>query len=135
MTRRALLTLAASIAAALAGPSTPAHSQAQAPAQAPERSIRAGTYDLAITYGGGLLDATLIIAYRADTLSAVLKLGDHDSPVRAAKPTGTRLVLEPTSPAMDVRYELDFAGDDVTGRFVFQGAAGTLTGKRKRTER
>lgn len=128
MIRRTLLALVLPLAAAAVV--VPATSVA-----AQERAIRAGTYTLAITYGGGQLDATLAIAYRGDTLSAVLKLGDHDSPVRAAKPNGNRLVLEPTSPAMDVRYELDFDGDDVTGRFVYQGEAGTLTGKRKRSER
>lgn len=123
MFRAILLTLA------LATPATPMV------AQSASRDIQPGSYELQLTYGGGLLDATLEIAYRGDTLTATLRLGAHDSPVKAGKRTGTHLVLEPTSPAMDVRYELDFKGDAVTGKFVFQGEAGTLNGKRKRAER
>lgn len=103
-------------------------------AQAPDRAIRAGTWDLAITFGGGNLDATLEIGYKGDTVTAVLKLGDHQSPIRAGKPTGNKLTLEPTSPAMDVRYELEFNADDVKGTFRYDGQDGELTGKRRRRE-
>ena len=104
-------------------------------AQGPERPIRAGTYDLAITFGGGNLEATLEIGYKGDTVTAVLKLGDHGSPVRAGKRTGNKLTLEPTSPAMDVRYELEFNADEVKGTFTYDGQDGALTGKRRRQER
>ena len=104
-------------------------------AQGPERPIRAGTWDLAIVFGGGNLEATLVIGYKGDTVSAVLKLADHDSPVRAGKRTGNKLTLEPTSPAMDVRYELEFNGDEVKGTFRYDGQDGALTGKRRRQER
>ena len=106
-----------------------------AEAQGADRPIRAGTYDLAITFGGGNLAATLEIGYKADTLTAVLNLGDHGSPVRAGKRTGNKLTLEPTSPAMDVRYELEFNGDEVKGTFKYDGQDGALTGKRRRQER
>ena len=104
-------------------------------AQGPDRPIRAGTYDLAITFGGGQLEATLEIGYKGDTVTAVLNLGDHGSPIRAGKRTGNKLTLEPTSPAMDVRYELEFNADDVKGTFKYDGQDGALTGKRRRQER
>lgn len=100
--------------------------------QAQERPVRAGTYDLAIVFGGGNLEATLEIGYKGDTVTAALKLGDHQSPVRAGKRTGNKLTLEPTSASMDVRYELEFNADDVKGTFVYNGDKGELTGKRRR---
>jgi hypothetical protein len=101
-------------------------------AQSQPRAIQAGTYDLSITYGGGLLDATLTIGYRGDTVTAKLKLGDHDSPVHAGTPNGTTLALEPDSPQMDVRYRLEFTGDRVKGTFTYQGESGTVTGALRR---
>lgn len=103
-------------------------------AQGADRPIRAGIYELAITFGGGNLEATLEIGYKGDTVTAVLKLGDHGSPVRAGKRTGNKLTLEPTSPAMDVRYELEFNADEVKGTFRYDGQDGALTGKRRRQE-
>lgn len=108
---------------------------AATPAPAQDRPIRAGVYDLAIIFGGGQLEATLEIGYRADTITATLKLADHTSPVRPGKRAGNRLTLEPTSPALDVRYELEFADDSVKGSFVYDGQSGELTGKRRRQER
>ena len=116
------------LALSLAAPSTAA-------AQGSDRPIRAGTYDLAITFGGGNLEASLEIGYKGDTVTAVLKLGDHGSPVRAGKQTGNKLTLEPVSPAMDVRYELEFNADEVKGTFKYDGQDGALTGKRRRQER
>jgi hypothetical protein len=107
---------------------------ASAKAQAQDRPIRAGTYDLAITFGGGNLEATLEVGYKGDTVTTVLKLGDHQSPVRAGKRTGNRLTLEPVSPSMDVRYELEFNADEVKGTFRYDGQDGALTGKRRRQE-
>jgi hypothetical protein len=116
------------LALSLVAPSTAA-------AQGPDRPIRAGTYDLAITFGGGNLEATLEIGYKGDTVTAVLKLSEHQSPVRAGKRTGNKLSLEPVSAAMDVRYELEFNADDVKGTFRYNGQDGDLTGKRRRQER
>jgi hypothetical protein len=104
-------------------------------AQSPDRPIRAGVYDLAIVFGGGNLEATLEIGYKGDSITAVLKLGDHESPVRAGKRTGAKLTLEPASASMNVKYELEFSADDVTGTFVYQGETGELKGKRRRSER
>ena len=101
--------------------------------QGQDRPVRTGTYDLTLVFGGGNLPATLDIGYKGDTVTATLKLSEHQSPVRAGKRTGNKLTLEPTSPAMDVRYELEFNADDVKGTFTFNGQDGTLTGKRRRS--
>jgi len=104
------------------------------PGRAQDRPIRAGTWELMLTFGGGLLAATLDIAYRGDTLAAALRLGEHESPVRAGKRDGSTLELEPTSPSMDVRYHLVFVADSVKGTFTFQGQDGDVTGVRRRRE-
>lgn len=93
--------------------------------------IQAGTYDLSVVFGGGLLEATLELAYVGDSMTAVLKLGDHESPVKAGARTGNKLTLEPKSTAMNVRYELEFSGQNVKGTFTYQGEAGSVTGKRR----
>lgn len=105
-----------------------------APGQNRDRPIRAGTWDLAIVFGGGNLEATLEVGYKGDTITAKLLLGDHESPVRAGKRTGNKLTLEPTS-SMDVRYELEFNADALQGTFVYEGQNGEVTGKRRRTGR
>ena len=100
--------------------------------QGQERPIRAGTYDLAIAFGGGNLEATMEIGYKGDTITAKLKLSDHESPIRAGKRTGNKLTLEPLSPSMDLKYELEFNADDVKGSFTYDGQQGEVTGKRRR---
>jgi hypothetical protein len=120
------LAIAASLALSF---STPLISAAQ------DRPIRAGTYDLSITFGGGNLAATLEIGYKGDSITTVLKLSDHESPVKPGKRTGNRLTLEPASPSMNVKYELEFNADDVKGTFVYDGQDGELKGKRRRQER
>jgi hypothetical protein len=120
------LALAASLALALFTPS---------PSAAQDRPIRAGIYDLSITFGGGNLAATLEIGYKGDSITTVLKLSDHDSPIKPGKRTGNRLTLEPTSPTMNLKYELEFNADDVKGTFVYDGQDGELKGKRRRQER
>lgn len=102
-------------------------------AHAQDRAIRAGTYDLSVTYGGGQLQATLDIQYRRDSLVATLKLGDHESPIRAGKRQGSKLELESTSAEVDVRYRLEFNADAVKGTFAFQGQDGEVSGTRRRT--
>jgi hypothetical protein len=102
-----------------------------APAQQP-RAIQAGTYDLSLAYGGGIVPATMEIGYKGDSITVSVKLGDHASPVKPGARTGSKLILESTNPSNDVRYELDFKGDEVTGKFRFQGENSTLTGKRRK---
>lgn len=104
-------------------------------AAAQDRPIRAGTWDLSVTYGGGLLEATLQVGYKGDTLTTSLKIGDHESPVKPGKQEGGKLTLDPTSPSMDVRYDLEFSGDDVKGTFRYNGEAGEVKGKRRATGR
>lgn len=107
---------------------------ATVPAQGRDQTIRAGTWDLAMVFGGGNLEATLEIGYKGDTITAKLLLGDHESPVRAGKRAGNKLTLEPTS-STDVRYELEFNADEVKGTFTYDGQSGELTGKRRRAIR
>lgn len=129
--KRALSLLAVALLTQI--PGTEARAQATRTAQAADTVIQAGTYELSIAFGGGLLEATLEIGFVKDSLTAVLKLGDHGSPVKAGARRGNKLTLEPTSPGMDVRYELEFAGPAVKGTFTYQGQTGTLTGKRRTT--
>lgn len=92
-------------------------------------TIKTGTYNLQILYGGGTLDGTLVLTQNGDSLKAKLKLGDHDSPVRAGERKGNKLALESDTPGMAVHYDLEFKGDQVTGSFTFNGEPGTVTGK------
>jgi hypothetical protein len=96
-----------------------------------QSAIRSGTYDLKVTFGGGVMDGTLVLATAGDSLTARLQIGDHESPVRPSGRQGSQLVLESTG-AMKIRYQLDFKGDDVTGSFVYDGEPGTVAGKRRR---
>lgn len=99
-------------------------------AQAHSReSIKPGTYDLQILYGGGTLDGTLLLTQTGDSLKAQLKLGDHDSPVHAGERKGNKLALESTTPGMAVHYDLEFKGDQVTGSFTYNGESGAVSGK------
>jgi hypothetical protein len=102
------------------------------PAQAQPRAIQPGTYDLKLAFGGGILDATMEVGYKGDSITVSIKLGDHASPVKPGARDGNKLILESTSPSNDVRYELEFKGDDVTGKFRYQGDMSTLTGRRRK---
>lgn len=106
--------------------------QAQAsPAARHEASaIQAGAYDLSITFGGGVIPGKLTIAYVRDTLTANMIVGEHESPVKPGAQKGNTLVLEGTSPAMKIRYELAFRGDSVSGSFEYDGQTGSVAGRR-----
>lgn len=119
----ALLALAGTARAQ--SPSTPA------PAQSRGASIQAGTWDLQLVMGGGTLEATLTITITGDSLNASVHVGDHASPVRATERRGNRLVLESPSTGTQVRYELEFRGDLVTGTFTYEGTPGPVTGRRR----
>jgi hypothetical protein len=95
-------------------------------------AIQSGTYDLDIAFGGGLQKGTLVITRVGDNLDAKLTVGDHDSPVRPARRDGARLTLQ-SGPGIQIRYELEFKGDDVAGTFIYQGESGSVTGKRRRS--
>ena len=100
-------------------------------ARAQTSSIRPGTYDLEVAFGGGIINGTLVLTRSGDSLAARLQVGEHESPVHPTRPQGTRLVLE-GNPGVQIRYQLDFKGDEVTGSFTYEGEGGTVTGKRRR---
>ena len=110
---------------------TPAiHAQASPAASHGAPAIRPGTYDLAITFGGGVIPGSLKIGYVKDSLTAGVIVGEHESPVKPGAQKGNTLVLEPASPGVKIRYELAFRGDSVTGTFEYEGQAGSVAGRR-----
>ena len=102
---------------------------AAAPAQS--SPIRAGTYDLEITYGGGVLEGRLELALAGDSATVTLHVGDHASPIKSVKRAGNKLTLS-GGPEMKVEYQLTFTGDSVAGTFTFNGSEGSLTGTRRK---
>jgi hypothetical protein len=113
-----------------ATPALHAQSPAAATHAAQAPGIKAGTYELAITFGGGVIPGSLTIAYLRDSLTAAVIVGEHESPVKPGAQKGNTLVLEGTSPAVKIRYELAFRGDSVTGTFVYEGQSGLVAGQR-----
>ena len=99
-------------------------------AQAAGTTIRPGTYDLEITFGGGTLEGTLVLTQTGDSLGAKLMVGGHDSPVHLARRNGASIVLE-SDPGISIRYQLEFQGDAVKGTFLYDGEPGSVTGKRR----
>jgi hypothetical protein len=97
----------------------------------PAAKIQSGTYDLEITFGGGVLEGTLEVTTAGDSLAVALQVGGHASPVRLSERKENQLVLESTNPGIEVRYELEFRGETVTGTFIYEGQSGTLTGRRR----
>jgi hypothetical protein len=103
---------------------------AQQPAA--QGAIRTGTYELEIVFGGGTLAGSMELATSGDSLTVKMFVGDHQSPVKIGERKGNKLTLVSTSPAMSLRYELEFTGDAVKGTFVYDGAPGSVTGKLKK---
>jgi len=96
--------------------------------------IQPGTYDLEITFGGGVLEGTLEVrAPSRDSIAVTLMVGGHQSPVRAGLRQGNKLALESTSPGQQIHYDLEFSGDTVTGPFTYGDGTGTVSGRRRRT--
>lgn len=112
-----------SILTTLLGFATVSHAQAGG-------TIRPGTYDLEITFGGGTLEGTLVVSQAGDSLGTKLMVGGHDSPVHLARRNGASIVLE-SDPGISIRYQLEFKGDEVKGTFVYDGQPGTVVGKRR----
>lgn len=94
-------------------------------------SIRAGTYDIVVTYGGGELQGTLEIAYVRDSLTAALHVGEHNPAIRNIVVEGAKLTLTGGAEGMAMVYVLTFEGDSVSGTLVFNDADGTVKGKRR----
>ena len=102
-----------------------------APTPAPVAAIRAGTYDLEIAFGGGVLEGRLEITVQGDSIGAELFVGEHASPVKPTARDGDELTLESPKGEIAVRYRLRFDGDLVSGSFTYDGSDGTVTGKRR----
>lgn len=103
-------------------------------AQSAPATIQPGTYDLQITYGGGVMEGTLEVrAPRRDSIAITLMVSGHESPVRAGRRQGNKLALESTSPGTTIHYDLEFSGETVSGPFTYGDGGGTVTGRRRRT--
>lgn len=126
-----LVLFALAIAAHHARAQAPAAPARSAPAQAQDGTVSPGTYDLEITYGGGVLAGLLVLKAEGDSLAATLTVGDHGSPIRSVTRKGSSLTLH-GDPALNLRYDLQFKGDALTGSFTFGDNQGTLTGKRRK---
>lgn len=121
---------------ALPAATQPARAQAAAPTAGPARpasgSIQPGTYDLEITYGGGVMTGTLVVTTVGDRTDAKLLVGDHAPPIKSVTRQGSQLTLAGAGDGVDVRYDLQFEGNALTGKFTFNGEPGTLTGRRRK---
>ena len=114
-------------------PVTVAAAQAAKPSSA---TVKPGTYDLELTMGGGVLGGTLLLTATGDSLTAKLRVGDHEAPpVRSLTRTGSHLALTLGAPGTNVVYQLDFDGDAVKGSFTFNGDPGFVTGKRRAADK
>ena len=121
----------AALAATLLLATVPA-TAAIAQAPKPSGTVTPGTYDLELAMGGGVLEGTLLLTANGDSLTAKLRVGDHDAPpVRSLTRTGSHLALTLGAPGTNVVYQLDFDGDAVKGSFTFNGDPGFVTGKRR----
>ena len=96
--------------------------------------IKAGVYDLEIAFGGGTMPGLLTVTQvNADSLTASLKVGDHEPPpVRKIVRRGSTLHLEAGGDGMSVIYDLQFTTDAVNGKFTFNGDPGLVSGKLKK---
>jgi opacity protein-like surface antigen len=121
--------------AALVVPSAARAQAAQPAAAAPaQRSsgIQPGTYDLELTYGGGTMPGTLVVTVVGDSTEAKLLVGDHAPPIKSVTRKGSQLTLSGAGDGVDVRYDLQFSGDSLIGKFTFNGEPGAVTGKRRK---
>ena len=111
---------------------TTAHARPSvASALAAPAAIRAGTYDLEIAFGGGVLEGRLVVELKGDSVGVAVYVGDHQSPVSVTARDGDALTLESPKGEVALRYLLRFDGDAVSGSFTYDGAEGTLVGKRR----
>ena len=112
--------------------------QAQAPRAAEGRAtttpgtIRPGTYDLDIAFGGGSLEGTLVLTASGDSLAATMHVGDHEVPIRGLTRDGSHLQIRGGVEGMAVVYDLDFTPDGLSGKFTYNGDPGLVTGKRRK---
>ena len=96
-------------------------------------TIQAGTYDIELAIGGGTLPGTLELKPAGDSLTAVIKVGDHNPPpVTRITRNGPQLTIAAGAEGMNVEYRLTFSGDVLTGTFTFNGDPGLVSGKRRK---
>jgi hypothetical protein len=113
-------------AASAQSPSTPA-------ATKPTGTIQTGTYDIELAIGGGTLPGTLELKPAGDSLSAFIKVGDHNPPpVTRITRNGSQLTIAAGAEGVNVEYRLTFTGDALTGTFTFNGDPGLVSGKRRK---
>jgi opacity protein-like surface antigen len=125
----------AALAAALVFPSASSAQAAPAPQNAAAQhgtSIRPGTYDLELTFGGGTMPGTLTIAFKGDSTDAKLLVGEHTPPIKSVVRKGSQLTLSGSGDGVDVRYDLQFTGETLIGKFTFNGEGGGVTGRLKK---
>lgn len=127
----AALLLAAALPLSVAASQTPKTTPA---ATAAPTTIRTGTYDLDIVFGGGTLPGTLDLTPSGDSLTAKLHVGDHEAPVKSLTRKGAHLTINGGGEGMKVVYELNFDGDGLSGTFTFNDNPGIVTGKRRTTQ-
>jgi hypothetical protein len=127
------------IATAIVLATTPALAQSQSaattkPAATASGEIKPGAYDLEIAFGGGTMPGLLTIKQvNADSLTATLKVGEHEPPpLRKLVRHGSSLHLEAGGDGMSVIYDLEFTSDAVNGKFTFNGDPGLVSGKLKK---
>ena len=117
-------------AASAQNPGSPPATKAGATAPA---TIQAGTYDLELAFGGGIMPGTLVITTVGDSLAAKVNVGDHaPPPVRRITRKGAHLTIDLGDAGVSVLYDLDFNGDAVAGKFTFNGDPGLVSGKRRK---
>jgi len=127
------------IATAVVLSATPVATRAQSsgaakPAATAAGEIKTGEYDLEIAFGGGTMPGLLTIKQvNRDSLTATLRVGDHDPPpVRKIVRNGSALHLEAGGDGLNVIYDLQFTADAVNGKFTFNGDPGLVSGKLKK---
>lgn len=107
-----------------------AAAQTSAPPPRPAGTITPGNYALEIAFGGGILEGALTVPAAKDSLSLVLMVAGHQSPVQQTKRQGSRLILDNRTPDQKIHYDLVFEGETVKGSFTFGDNEGTVTGRR-----
>jgi hypothetical protein len=125
---------------ALSAGAVSAQGAASPPASAPKviaagtPAIRAGTYDLEVAFGGGVMQGTLQLIPVGDSLAAKMHVGEHDPQVRSMTRKGAQLTLamDMGGEGMTLIYDFKFDGDALTGSFKYNGDPGLVTGKRRK---
>ena len=96
-------------------------------------TIQAGTYDIDLAFGGGVMKGTLEIKTIGDSIAAKIAVGDHNPPpIRKITRNGSPLSITAGDAGTNIVYDIAFDGDAVNGKFTFNGDPGLVTGKRRK---